>query len=391
MVYLTQFLQWELSETIQKALIKNQFVSATEIQQLAIPKLLAGVDLLGIAQTGTGKTAAFALPMIQRLSTPKLKAKPARMRALVLAPTRELAHQIEETFKTFGKSSLLKIFSIYGGVGHCPQIAAMAKGLDVLVATPGRLLDLIKQGHIFFDQLEVFVLDEADKMLDMGFIHDVQKIIDLLPVKKQGLLFSATMNEAVIKLANNFLTNPTMINIAPQGTIADKVVHTLLPVEKSHKPQLLKELMKKKSFRKVLVFSRTKHGADRIVRHLQKEEISAAAIHGNKSQGARDRAIKYFKRDKIRVLVATDIAARGIDIPGISHVINYDLPNEAENYIHRIGRTARAEKSGKALSFYDLSEFEKLQAIENALAQKIAIDTTHPLYGVPAVWQKIKK
>lgn len=369
---MSDFTSFQLLPSILEALEKKGYQVPTPIQEQAIPHLMQGKDLLGIAQTGTGKTAAFALPLLQRLAQNKFKAKPGRVRSLILTPTRELASQIEENIIIYGKGLALRSAVIFGGVGYRPQTMAMSKGLEILVATPGRLLDLINDGHILFDQLEVFILDEADRMLDMGFIRDVEKIISLLPPKRQTLLFSATMPKDISKLAANLLHEPVRVEVTPESTTVERIEQRVSMVEKTNKPVLLKEILKDKKIKSVLVFTRTKHGADRVVKHLDKALIVAAAIHGNKSQGARERALNDFKAGRVRVLVATDIAARGIDIPQVSHVINYDLPEDPKNYIHRIGRTARAGRDGMAISFCDQTEVKYLKGIEKLIKLTIS-------------------
>ncbi|MBT5094404.1 MAG: DEAD/DEAH box helicase, partial [Halobacteriovoraceae bacterium] len=339
---MADFNSFNLLAPILSAVEKQGYKVPTPIQEQAIPHLLEGKDLLGIAQTGTGKTAAFALPILNRLSKTRVKTRPGRVRTLILTPTRELASQIEANFQTYGVGSRISSKVIFGGVGYRPQIQAMSRGVDVLVATPGRLLDLMNDGHVRYDQLEVFVLDEADRMLDMGFIRDIEKVIAKLPKVKQTLLFSATMPTGIAKLATGLLKDPVKVEVTPQATTVEKIDQKVHFVEKSNKILLLKSILKNRSLKSVLVFTRTKHGADRVVKQLAKESISAAAIHGNKSQGARERALGNFRSGMVRVLVATDIAARGIDVPHVSHVINFDLPFEPESYVHRIGRTARA-------------------------------------------------
>ncbi|MCK5073123.1 MAG: DEAD/DEAH box helicase [Bacteriovoracaceae bacterium] len=380
---MSDFKSLNLLPSIMKAIENKGYEVPTPIQSQAIPHLLKGKDLLGIAQTGTGKTAAFSLPILNRLAENKVKTKPARVRTLILTPTRELASQIDLNVKLYGKG--LKLFStvIFGGVGHRPQIQAMSKGVDILVATPGRLLDLMNDGHVLFEQLEVFVLDEADRMLDMGFIRDVKKIISKLPEKRQTLLFSATMPNDISMLATSLLKDPVRVEVTPQATTVEKIEQNVNLLERSNKPLLLKSILKNRSFKRVLVFTKTKHGADRVVKHLDKESILSAAIHGNKSQGARERALGNFRAGKIRVLVATDIAARGIDVSNVSHVINYNLPDDPKSYVHRIGRTARAGNNGVAISFCDESEVKLLKSIEKFIKCKVPVDKTHPYHGAP--------
>jgi len=380
-----QFSELQLIEPLLRAVRAEGYTEPSPIQTQAIPSVLAGKDLLGCAQTGTGKTAAFALPILQRLAT--RKAQGARhLRALVLTPTRELASQIGESFSVYGQYTSIRQVTIYGGVNQNPQVDRLRRGADVLVATPGRLLDLIDQGYISLDRLEVFVLDEADRMLDMGFIHAVRKIIMYLPVKRQTLLFSATMPADIQSLANSILTDPVMVSVAPAATTVETIQQSIFFVEKPNKPALLNHLLADKSMKRVLVFTRTKHGADKVVRLLKRESVSAAAIHGNKSQSAREQALASFKTGTARVLVATDIAARGIDVDSITHVINYDLPNEPESYVHRIGRTGRAGASGIAYSFCDMDERPYLTDIERLIRMHIPTAAEHP-YAVepPAV------
>jgi ATP-dependent RNA helicase RhlE len=375
---MSEFKDFKLDPSIQEVINKKGYLTPTPIQEKSIPLLLNRDDLLGIAQTGTGKTDAFSIPIVHNLKQNRLKVRPARMRVLILTPTRELASQIEASIKVFG----VKTNVIFGGVGPRNQILKMSKGVDVVVATPGRLIDLMEQGHILFDQLEVLVLDEADRMLDMGFIHDIKKILKRLPSKRQTLLFSATMPSNVSKLASSLLRNPKRVEVTPQSSTIDKIDQKVYLVDNSNKPLLLKSVLKNKTIKKALVFSRTKHGANRIAKHLEQSSISSAAIHGNKSQTQRERALLNFKTGKVRVLVATDIAARGIDVSDIDHIINYNLPSDPSSYVHRIGRTARAGKSGVAISFCDNVEVKLLKTIEKNINSKIPVDTTHPFHGV---------
>lgn len=377
------FKSFSLLPSILEALSQKGYSTPTPIQAQSIPHLMQGRDLLGIAQTGTGKTAAFSLPLLQRLAGHRVKTRPGHLRALILTPTRELAAQIKDSVTAYGKGLNLKSAVIFGGVGYRPQTDAMARGQDILIATPGRLLDLINDGHVNFAQLEVFILDEADRMLDMGFIRDVKKVIALLPSPRQTLLFSATMPQDIAELAKGLLVNPIKVEVTPESTTVERIEQKVNLVEKINKPLLLKEILKDRSLKTVLVFTRTKHGADRVARHLEKEQISSAAIHGNKSQGARERALSQFKAGKMRVLVATDLAARGIDIPQVSHVINYDLPDDPTSYVHRIGRTARAGRDGLAISFCDQSEMKQLKAIEKLIKKTIAVDKSHAFHGAP--------
>ncbi len=356
----------------------------TPIQARAIPPLLTGRDLLGLAQTGTGKTAAFALPILQRLHQPttqparEAQRGPRPTRVLVLTPTRERASQIDESFRTYGRHLHMRSVVIFGGVGMEPQRQALRTGVDILIATPGRLLDLASQGFVKLEKLEVFVLDEADRMLDMGFIHDVKRVIRLLPAKRQTLFFSATMPPEAQALADQLLHDPATVTVAPVSATADRIEQEVAFVSKGDKRALLVDVLRDVAMKRVLVFSRTKHGANRIAEHLGKEGIGAEAIHGNKSQGARERALHHFKTGQIRVMVATDIAARGIDIDEITHIVNFDLPEVPETYVHRIGRTARAGASGFALSFCAADERDLLTAIERLTRRQIPVIEGHP-------------
>ncbi|MCF8060802.1 MAG: DEAD/DEAH box helicase [Bacteriovoracaceae bacterium] len=381
---MSDFKSLKLLPEIMEAIEKVGYTTPTPIQAQAIPHLMEGKDLLGIAQTGTGKTAAFTLPILNKLGSNRVKARPARMRCLILTPTRELASQINQNIQDYGKKLNIKSTVIFGGVGQRPQVQAMSRGQDFLVATPGRLLDLMGQGHVLYDQLEVFVLDEADRMLDMGFFNDVKKIIAKLPKEKQTLLFSATMPKDIANLANSLLKNPVRVEITPEASTVEKIDQKINFVDKTNKPLLLESILKDKSIKTMLVFTRTKHGANRVVKHLDNFLIKSAAIHGNKSQGARERALEDFKNGKIRVLVATDIAARGIDVSNITHIINYDLPDDPKSYVHRIGRTARAGREGVAISFCDPNERGLLKDIEKTIKQAIPVDTEHAFHGVAA-------
>jgi ATP-dependent RNA helicase RhlE len=360
-----------VAEPILRALAAENYTTPTPIQTRAIPALLGGRDLLGIAQTGTGKTAAFGIPLLQKLSIGHVPPQPKQAKALILAPTRELAVQIEESLRSYGRFLNLRMTVILGGVNQNTQIKNMAKGVDVLVATPGRLLDLVQQKQVRLDAVSTFIVDEADRMLDMGFIRDVRKLVAFIPKQRQSMLFSATMPEDIARLVGEMMNNPEKIEIAPQGKTADRVEQKLFFVPMPQKRQLLSELLKDASMNKVIVFTRTKHGANRVAEHLSKTGVVAEAIHGNKSQNARQRALDLFKTGKARVLVATDIAARGIDVDNISHVVNFELPNEPESYVHRIGRTARAGGEGIAISFCDSSERGYLKDIERVIRMKI--------------------
>ena len=370
------FSELSLTRPLLRAVEEQGYTQPSPIQAKAIPPVLEGRDLLGCAQTGTGKTAAFALPMLQLLAA----RRPARsqVRALVLTPTRELALQIGESFAQLGKYTSIRHTVVFGGVGQGPQAAAMAKGVDVLIACPGRLNDLIGQGLADLSGVEIFVLDEADRMLDMGFVHDVKKVIAKLPAQRQNLMFSATMPKEIEQLADSFLHRPVTVKVDPPSSTVDRIEQTLYPVCKADKRRLLVWLLNEGGVPGALVFSRTKHGADRIAKDLTRAGVSAAAIHGNKSQSARVAALEGFKNGSTRVLVATDIAARGIDINELSHVINFDLPEVPETYVHRIGRTARAGKSGVAISFCCPEEQEYLAGIEKLIRKKLTRVTDHP-------------
>ncbi|MDR7871193.1 MAG: DEAD/DEAH box helicase [Tissierellaceae bacterium] len=368
-----------LIEPIQKALKSEGYTKPTPIQEMAIPHLLKGHDLLGCAQTGTGKTAAFAIPILQGLSCePRTNHEKRQIKALIVAPTRELSIQIGESFKAYGANLSLKTLVIYGGVSQHPQTKDLARGVDILVATPGRLLDLIKQRFINLKQVEYFVLDEADMMLDMGMIKDVRKIITYLPKERQTMCFSATMPDEIAKLTNAILKNPVKIEITPVASTVDIIKQEVYFVDKINKVKLLIHILKNKTVESAIVFSRTKHGANKIVQSLEKEGLSAQAIHGNKSQNARQLALSNFKERKIRILVATDIAARGLDIDELSHVINFDLPEVPETYVHRIGRTGRAGHGGIAISFCDYEEKPLLRDIQKLIGKTIPENTDNP-------------
>ena len=370
-----------LLEPIQRAIEESGYTEPTPIQKAAIPHLLEGRDLLGCAQTGTGKTAAFALPILNRLVKFPRRADQRQTRVLVLTPTRELAIQIGESFKTYGAHLQLKHAVIYGGVGQGPQVKALSGGVDILVATPGRLLDLINQKYLNLKMLDVFVLDEADRMLDMGFINDIRKVIAMLPPRRHNLFFSATMPNDIKKLADSMLTNPVLVEVTPVSSTAELIQQSVMYVDRSQKKELLRHVLSDKAFSRVIVFTRTKRGANQVSEVLEKNGISSAAIHGNKSQSARQRALEEFRAGKIRVLVATDIAARGIDIDNITHVINFEIPNIAESYVHRIGRTARAGTDGIAISFSDAEERAFIKDIEKLIAQPIPVDRDHPFHS----------
>jgi ATP-dependent RNA helicase RhlE len=368
---MSDFAHLGLSSPLLRGLAAEGYSSPTPIQAKAIPHVLAGRDLFGCAQTGTGKTAAFALPLLERmLATPRPRA-PRGCRALVLAPTRELAGQIHESFRAYGRHTSLASAVVYGGVGLRPQAEALRSGIDVLVATPGRLLDLIGQRLADLRAVEFLVLDEADRMLDMGFIHDVRRIVSLVPRDRQTLFFSATLPDEVRRLADSMLRDPLEVKTAPQATPAETVAQSVLHVPKAEKRRALVSLLRDEAMDRVIVFTRTKHGADKLQRDLAKAGIDAAAIHGNKSQNQRERALAAFKSPRPPVLIATDIAARGIDVDGVSHVVNYELPHEPETYVHRIGRTGRAGQTGEAVSFCDAEERSRLRAIERLLRKPI--------------------
>lgn len=386
---MTQFSDLNLVDPIQLALKETGYEKPTPIQQQAIPLVLEGHDLLGIAQTGTGKTAAFCLPILNILSTRQNKREPRAPRALILTPTRELAIQIHQSLQTYGKNLKQRYTVIFGGVGQGNQVRDLAAGTDVLVATPGRLLDLIQQRYLRLDKVEIFVLDEADRMLDMGFMKDIRKVLPLLPKVRHNLFFSATMPKEISELAHSILKNPKKVEVTPPSSTVKRIKQSVMFVEKKEKINLLVSLLKNNNLYKVLVFVEMKHGADKVVDKLLKNNISAAAIHGNKSQGARQRALADFSNDKIRVLVATDIASRGIDIDGITHVINYELPNIAENYVHRIGRTARAGTEGDAISFCTAEEKSYLNAIEKETRHKVEVIIDHPYHSDDAAHARV--
>jgi ATP-dependent RNA helicase RhlE len=363
-----------LSDALLKAISQKGYDTPTPIQQKAIPKILEGKDVLASAQTGTGKTAGFTLPMLQKLvASQPLHKRPVR--ALVLTPTRELAAQVLEDVKTYSKFVDIRSTVIFGGVNANPQIRTLRQGVDILVATPGRLLDLHNQGVFSLKNVEFLVLDEADRMLDMGFARDINKILALLPTKRQNLLFSATFSKEIKKLAGSFLHNPVMVEATPENTTAEKVDQLVYKTDKAKKTDLVIKLISEGDWQQVLIFTRTKHGANRLAEKLDKARISSAAIHGNKSQGARTKALANFKSGNVRVLVATDIAARGLDIPLLPHVINYELPNIPEDYVHRIGRTGRAGASGEAISIVSIDEFEYVRGIEKLLGEKLNQET----------------
>lgn len=369
------FAELDLAPEVLRAVSDAGYTHPTPIQQQAIPLALSGRDLIGLAQTGTGKTAGFTLPIVHNLITAPLAEANGdavhRVRVLILTPTRELAAQVEASFRKYGKHTDLRVVPIYGGVGLEPQSKELRRGVDVVVATPGRLLDHMERGNVSFDDLEVLVLDEADRMLDMGFAPQLNRIVDDIPRYRQTLLFSATMPPEVEALARKYLRKPVVVQVGRRSEAASTVTHAVYPVPRDRKNTLLVELLKKAEMDSVLVFTRTKHGADRVVRHLDDEGIAATAMHADKSQGERTRALDDFKAGKIRVLVATDIAQRGLDVSGISHVINYDVPQQPEDYVHRIGRTGRAAATGDAYTFMSPDEISMVRAIERTIAQQI--------------------
>lgn len=372
------FTDLKLIEPIAKALQEEGYTQPTPIQEKAIPNILQGRDLLGTAQTGTGKTAAFAIPILQNLTEKNVRNN--QIKALILTPTRELAIQIEESFNAYGRHLRLRNLVVFGGVKQGAQEAALKKGVDILVATPGRLLDFISQGIISLKNLEIFVLDEADRMLDMGFVHDVKRIVKLLPPKRQTLFFSATFPDEIKNLADSILNNPVKVSVAPVSATADTIQQKVYFVEKDDKLDLLTHILQNDISDSVLVFSRTKHGADKIARKLQKHKISAEAIHGNKSQNQRQNALTNFKSGKSRVLVATDIAARGIDIDELKYVVNFELSDVSETYVHRIGRTGRAGAEGKSISFVDGLDLINLKNTEKLIGKKIPVEKDHPFH-----------
>ena len=373
-----------LAEPLLRAVRAQGYAATTKIQAAAIPPILAGSDVLGCAQTGTGKTAAFALPTLQRLSRVecRVNGRGRKIRALVLAPTRELALQISESFRAYGRYTAVRQAPIYGGVGQSPQVRALNQGVDVLIATPGRLLDLMQQGYVDLSHVEVLILDEADRMLDMGFIHDLRRIVEKVPRRRQTLLFSATLPPAIRTLASQWLTDPIDVRIAPATGTVDTIRQSVFFVDQKQKLQLLTYWLRQTPWTRTLVFTRTKHGADKIAKALIKAGIEADAFHSNKSQSARQRVLLRFKAPKPLVLVATDIAARGLDIDDVSHVVNFDLPVDADSYIHRIGRTGRAGAGGVAISFCDHGERSSLQAIQRVTRQTLAVEERPA--GMPA-------
>lgn len=381
---MTDFSNLGLSAPLLSALAAAGYSTPTPIQRQAIPSVLAGRDVCGIAQTGTGKTAAFALPILERLRAPRSGAVSGACRALVLSPTRELASQIADNFRSYGRSLSLSTAVVFGGISIGPQRRQLARGVDILVATPGRLLDLIDSGSLSLSRVEILVLDEADRMLDLGFIHALRRIVKLLPQQRQTLLFSATMPKAIAALAEQYLSDPLKVAVAPAATTVDRVEQSVVFVPSDRKRELLAGMLRDPAFGRVLVFTRTKHGADRVARHLGDSGVAAAAIHGNKSQPQRERALAAFRAGDARVLVATDIAARGIDVDGVSHVVNFDLPNVPEDYVHRIGRTARAGACGIAIAFCSDEERAYLRDIEKLTRRSIQASPAPTSDGEPA-------
>ncbi|HWU00732.1 MAG TPA: DEAD/DEAH box helicase, partial [Terriglobales bacterium] len=378
---MTTFTDLGLIAPLTQALAEENYTNPTPIQAQSIPHLLGGRDLLGLAQTGTGKTAAFTLPTLQRLIEKKNRPAPKTTRVLILCPTRELAVQIQESIQTYGRHLPIRSTMIFGGVTQFSQVRAMARGVEIVVATPGRLRDLINQGHVDLKAVEVLILDEADRMLDMGFMPEIKKIVALVPKQRQTLLFSATMPREISDLAYGLLTDPVRVEVAPVSSTAERVEQKLYHVTKNNKRALLAHVLRTENVERALLFTRTKHGADRVAENLEKDGFKAAVIHGNKSQNARQRALGDLKSGRINLLIATDIAARGIDVDGVTHVINVDLPVEPESYVHRIGRTARAGASGVALSFCDVEERAFLKDIEKITRQAIPVVEEHPFNG----------
>ena len=370
---ISTFASLGVTEPLQRALAAENYVNPTPIQTQAIPLVLSGRDVLGIAQTGTGKTAAFGLPLLQRLAEQPAQYEARGVRALILAPTRELALQIHDSLRTYGRNLKLRYAVILGGVNQNKQVSAVRNGVDILVATPGRLLDLVDQKHVRLNMVSTLIIDEADRMFDMGFLRDVRRIVSLVPRKRQSLLFSATMPSDVAKLVSEVLVEPVRVDIAPKAVTADRVEQAVHFVDAKDKRALLAQLLSDRAMSRVMVFTRTKHGANKVADHLEKAGHAAEVIHGNKSQNARVRALEQFKSGRARILVATDIAARGIDVDDVTHVINFELPEVPENYVHRIGRTARAEKAGIAISFCDSSEKDSLRSIERLIKRSLRV------------------
>ena len=374
------FTELNLIAPLQRAIAEQNYLIPTPIQAQTIPAALEGADILGCAQTGTGKTAAFALPILNEISLQKRHAQPNRPLALVLAPTRELAIQIGDSFATYGKHLRLKTVLVYGGVGQGNQVQALDRGVHILVATPGRLLDLMNQGFIELNDLEIFVLDEADRMMDMGFLPDLKRIIRELPEERQSLFFSATMPPKIMELAQSMLWNPISVNVTPKKTSVERIEQGVMFVEKNHKQSLLQKILAEPQVERAIVFTRTKRGANMVAERLCKSGVKAVAIHGNKSQNARQRALDAFRNKFVQVLVATDVAARGIDIDGVTHVVNFDIPHEPESYVHRIGRTGRAGAEGIAISFCSSDERNDLREIEKLIGMKVPVSANQPQF-----------
>ena len=379
-----------LCQPLLKALDEIGYVTPTPIQEQAIPLLIEGNDMLGCAQTGTGKTAAFSLPILDAMAEDPWSGKP-QIRVLMLCPTRELASQIRDNIEEYARHLDIRSMVMFGGVSQRPQVKLLRQGVDILIATPGRLLDLIGQGHVDLSYVQFLVLDEADRMLDMGFIRDIRKILALIPEDRQSLLFSATMPSSIVELSRDMLYEPVRVEVSPESSTVEAIEQSLMFVMKKDKRDLLTHLIRDENPEKVLVFSRTKHGCNRIVKQLAQDEIEALAIHGNKSQGAREKALGRFREGSLQVLVATDVASRGIDVSDISHVINLDLPNESEVYVHRIGRTGRAGQGGIAIAFCDENEGEYLRGIEKTIRQEIPVDEDHPFHSEKAKSRKGEK
>ncbi len=377
---MTTFESFDLLPKIKKTIKSIGYNTPTPIQAKSIPPLLSGRDLLGIAQTGTGKTAAFSLPLISKLAKNKVHLKSKNVRSLILTPTRELASQVELNIKNYSSGLRISTCVVFGGVGHRNQIQTLKKGVDILIATPGRLLDLMGDGYVSYDQLEFFILDEADRMLDMGFINDVKKIMRKLPEDRKTVLFSATIPKSIVGLANSLLDNPVKVEISPESLTVEKIDQSLNILLRKNKLKRLKKILTQEKMGSTLIFTKTKRGANKVVEFLEKSNIASAAIHGNKSQNARERALNSFRKKKIKILVATDIASRGIDVDHVSHVINFDQPMEAEAYVHRIGRTARAGREGVAISFCDETEVKLLKSVEKFIKKTIPVDTSHTFH-----------
>lgn len=387
---MNSFEELKLIQPLRKAVGEERYETPTAIQARTIPHAIAQKDILACAQTGTGKTAAFALPILNRLGQRNRKSIPNAPHALILAPTRELAVQIGQSFATYGRHLHVKHALVYGGVSQANQVRVLQRGAHVLIATPGRLIDLMNQGHVKLDRLEIFVLDEADRMMDMGFLPDLKRIISELPKQRQSLFFSATLPRKIVKLAQHLLVDPVSVDVTPKTSSIEKIEQRVLFVEKGAKKPLLEQILRGEGVDRTLVFAKTKRGANDLARRLDRNGIKATAIHGNKSQTARQRALEDFRRNRVQVLVATDVAARGIDVDGITHVVNYDLPMEPENYVHRIGRTGRAGASGVALSFCGPDDQHLLLSIERAIGHKVTVDDDHP-QPEGSVWQSSRR